>query len=216
LEETFVNLKQLGFRAQAQRFGAVCKEMVAQLNSFAQHTSCGPNASNDDEGKKTQTNRSLLIQAISDVTKSALDLRAFLSSNKTLLEQPSSFGTEVKLRTEERQSSLIPATSPGPTSGDSTHAVPLTGDEATDMVNKMLSNKPPWDWKHTRKWLEGRGVQIHTRDSWKSRFNSDPPKAKGQVALICESAITSAIREECKIRNIAFETMDNIAHRHRK
>ncbi|MEK6799668.1 MAG: hypothetical protein AABZ12_11935 [Planctomycetota bacterium] len=93
---------------------------------------------------------------------------------------------------------------------------PLTGNEVINTVNRMLENDPPWDWKKTKGWLEQREVRIYNRKTWEQTFGSPQPTAKGNVALVDEREVHKAIRAELQLREMAFDTMDEVERLRRK
>ena len=96
------------------------------------------------------------------------------------------------------------------TTVDDEAATPLTGDETTSTVNKMLENDPPWEWKKTKAWLQQHGVTVYTRQTWKDAFGAAAPKTKGNPALVNEAELNTAIRDALASQKQASEYVDSI------
>lgn len=221
-EEAAGCLSQLGMAPQSRRLKVAYNAVVEEFGKgFAQDGSCeleenqGKAPPPSDEEKADRQARCWRAKrVVAELGEVARSLQVFLNagvqSNRVVGPLPTSGSAHEQVRQE--------ASDPTSQNGDQRQlvAVPVTGEEARDTVNKMLSNDPPWDWKRTRKWLDDHEVCVFDRNSWKKTSKTDPPKIKGNVALVNEGELTAAIRAELKIRESAFETMDEVARLHEK
>lgn len=103
-----------------------------------------------------------------------------------------------------------PISQPGSKFKRRTTAIPLTGMEATEEINNLFRNDPPWPWKKARRWLKEKDVTIYDRSSWLEEFCEAPPKLPGKVVFVNALDLFMAFRKEHELDERAFKVMDNV------
>lgn len=97
-------------------------------------------------------------------------------------------------------------------SSATTAPMPITITDATTSINRMLQNEPGWSLKQAQQWMDKNAIKNYDRRGWSAAHpDVEPPKSRGNLRVVDQSELMSALNADLVQRNSSFGRHDDPA-----